>query len=121
MQRVRQRVNDRRVLQLIQKYLKVGVMIDGLHRVQQQGTPRGGPLSPLLSNILLTDLDRELERVVVNLVEELLQVQIHHPLMTRQDMRLSRQDGLMGAASRTEPIASSCPFNANGGIWPPLT
>ncbi len=62
MQRVRQRVNDRRVLQLIQKYLKVGVMIDGLHRVQQQGTPQGGPLSPLLSNILLTDLDRELER-----------------------------------------------------------
>ena len=43
--------------------------------------------------------------LVVNLVEELLQVQIHHPLMTRQDMRLSRQDGLMGAASRTEPIA----------------
>ena len=62
MQRVRQQVDDRRVLKLIQKYLKVGVMIDGLHSVQQQGTPQGGPLSPLLSNILLTDLDRELER-----------------------------------------------------------
>lgn len=62
MQRVRQRVADRRVLKLIQRYLKVGVMIDGLHSVQQQGTPQGGPLSPLLSNILLTGLDRELER-----------------------------------------------------------
>jgi RNA-directed DNA polymerase len=62
MQRVREGVSDRRVLKLIRKYLKVGVMIDGLHSVQQQGTPQGGPLSPLLSNILLTDLDRELER-----------------------------------------------------------
>jgi RNA-directed DNA polymerase len=62
MQRVRQQVDDRRVLKLIGKYLKVGAMIDGLHSVQQQGTPQGGPLSPLLSNILLTDLDRELER-----------------------------------------------------------
>ena len=62
MQRVRQQVSDRRVLKLISKYLKVGAMIDGLHSVQQQGTPQGGPLSPLLSNILLTDLDRELER-----------------------------------------------------------
>jgi len=62
MQRVRQQVSDRRVLKLIRKYLKVGAMIDGLHSVQQQGTPQGGPLSPLLSNILLTDLDRELER-----------------------------------------------------------
>ena len=61
MNRVRQQVSDRRVLKLIQKYLKVGVMIDGLHSVRQEGTPQGGPLSPLLSNILLTDLDRELE------------------------------------------------------------
>jgi group II intron reverse transcriptase/maturase len=62
MQRVRQVVCDRRVLKLIGKYLKVGVMIDGLQTAQQEGTPQGGPLSPLLSNILLTDLDRELER-----------------------------------------------------------
>lgn len=60
--RVRRQVSDRRVLKLVGKYLKVGIMIDGLHSVQTQGTPQGGPLSPLLSNILLTDLDRELER-----------------------------------------------------------
>lgn len=60
--RVRRQVSDRRVLRLIGKYLKVGAMIDGLHSVQEKGTPQGGPLSPLLSNILLTDLDRELER-----------------------------------------------------------
>jgi group II intron reverse transcriptase/maturase len=62
MHRVRRQVSDRRVLKLIGKFLKVGAMIDGLHSVQEQGTPQGGPLSPLLSNILLTDLDRELER-----------------------------------------------------------
>lgn len=61
-QRVQREVSDPRILKLIRKYLKVGVMIDGVQSVQQEGTPQGGPLSPLLSNILLTDLDRELER-----------------------------------------------------------
>ena len=42
--------------------MKVGLMVDGLVSPRREGTPQGGPLSPLLSNILLTDLDRELER-----------------------------------------------------------
>ena len=62
MARVGRVVTDWRVLKLIRKYLKVGVMVDGLQSPRQEGTPQGGPLSPLLSNILLTDLDRELER-----------------------------------------------------------
>ena len=62
MARVSRVVTDRRLLKLIRKYLKVGVMVDGLQSPRQEGTPQGGPLSPLLSNILLTDLDRELER-----------------------------------------------------------
>ncbi|MEM1114738.1 MAG: group II intron reverse transcriptase/maturase [Pseudomonadota bacterium] len=61
MDRVRRQVNDPRVLKLIRKYLKVGLMAGGLHSPRREGTPQGGPLSPLLSNILLTDLDRELE------------------------------------------------------------
>jgi RNA-directed DNA polymerase len=62
MSRVERKVEDQRILKLIRKYLKVGVMVDGVVSPRSEGTPQGGPLSPLLSNILLTDLDRELER-----------------------------------------------------------
>jgi group II intron reverse transcriptase/maturase len=55
-------VGDARVLTLIRRYLQVGMMADGLVQPRTEGTPQGGPLSPLLSNILLTELDRELER-----------------------------------------------------------
>lgn len=62
MDRVRREVRDPRVLKLIRRYLKVGAMVGGLSSPRREGTPQGGPLSPLLSNILLTDLDRELEK-----------------------------------------------------------
>jgi RNA-directed DNA polymerase len=55
-------IGDARVLKLIRRYLEAGMMADGLAQPRQEGTPQGGPLSPLLSNILLTDLDLELER-----------------------------------------------------------
>jgi group II intron reverse transcriptase/maturase len=56
------KVADARVLALIRRYLQAGMMADGLVQPRREGTPQGGPLSPLLSNILLTELDRELER-----------------------------------------------------------
>ena len=56
------RVEDKRVLRLIRRYLEAGIMSDGIVSQRQEGTPQGGPLSPLLSNILLDELDRELER-----------------------------------------------------------
>jgi len=62
MGRVSRKVNDWRVLKLIRRYLKAGMMADGLVTPRREGTPQGSPLSPLLSNILLTELDRELER-----------------------------------------------------------
>jgi RNA-directed DNA polymerase len=62
MARVARRVKDARVLLLIRRYLHAGVMEGGLMSPRTEGTPQGGPLSPLLSNILLDDLDRELER-----------------------------------------------------------
>jgi RNA-directed DNA polymerase len=55
-------IGDARVLVLIRRYLQAGMMADGVVTARTEGTPQGGPLSPLLSNILLTDLDRELER-----------------------------------------------------------
>ena len=62
MSRVARRVHDARVLKLIRRFLEAGMMQGGVTTARTEGTPQGGPLSPLLSNILLTDLDRELER-----------------------------------------------------------
>jgi len=62
MARIETRVNDRRLLKLIRAFLKAGVMENGLVSPVDEGTPQGGPLSPLLSNIVLDEFDQELER-----------------------------------------------------------
>jgi RNA-directed DNA polymerase len=61
MHRVARKVRDKRVLRLIGKYLRAGVVINGRLLATRKGVPQGGPLSPLLANILLDDLDKELE------------------------------------------------------------
>jgi len=62
MAKLAKKIGDGRVLKLIRRYLEAGMMAEGVVSPRTQGTPQGGPLSPLLSNILLTELDRELER-----------------------------------------------------------
>jgi RNA-directed DNA polymerase len=62
MSRIAKRVEDKRVLKLIRAFLNAGVLENGLVSPTDEGTPQGGPLSPLLSNLLLDELDRELER-----------------------------------------------------------
>jgi RNA-directed DNA polymerase len=62
MSRMAKRVEDKRILLLIRRYLQAGLMEGGIVAQRSEGTPQGGPLSPLLSNVLLDELDRELER-----------------------------------------------------------
>ncbi len=62
MDRVSRRISDKRVLKLVGQYLRAGVMVNGRLQGTYRGVPQGGPLSPLLANILLDDLDKELER-----------------------------------------------------------
>ncbi len=62
MSRVARQIKDKRILRLIRSYLTAGMLVDGVVSARREGTPQGGPLSPLLSNILLDELDKELER-----------------------------------------------------------
>ncbi len=62
MARLARDIQDKRVLKLIREYLKVGILQNGVILDRQQGTPQGGPLSPLLANIVLDEFDKELER-----------------------------------------------------------
>lgn len=62
MSRVARKVKDKRLLRLIRRYLSTGIMQDGMVSIREAGTPQGSPLSPLLSNIILDDFDKELER-----------------------------------------------------------
>ena len=62
MARVAERVTDKRLLKLIRAFLNAGILEDGLVRPTEEGTPQGSPLSPLLSNLVLDELDRELEK-----------------------------------------------------------
>lgn len=68
MARVSRKVRDRRLLKLIGRYLRAGVMVDGALQPSVEGTMQGGPLSPLLANILLDDFDKELEARGLNFV-----------------------------------------------------
>jgi len=67
--RLSRKIEDKRLLDLIRKYFKSGIMLNGIIVSNGEGTPQGGPLSPLLSNIMLDEADKELERRGINSVD----------------------------------------------------
>jgi group II intron reverse transcriptase/maturase len=62
MSRLEKRIGDRRLLRVIRRYLEAGIMVNGVAVRRHEGTPQGGPLSPLLANVLLDEVDRALEK-----------------------------------------------------------
>ena len=62
MARLARRIGDTRLLRIVRRFLQAGMMVDGVCCERHEGTPQGGPLSPLLANLLLDDLDQELEQ-----------------------------------------------------------
>ena len=60
--RLEKRIKDKRMLGLIRRYLEAGIMANGVVMERYEGTPQGGPASPLLANVLLDEVDKELER-----------------------------------------------------------
>jgi len=62
MGRLEKRIGDKRMLRLVRRYLEAGIMVNGVVMERHEGTPQGGPLSPLLANLLLDEVDKELER-----------------------------------------------------------
>ena len=62
MGRLAKRIADKRMLGLIRRYLEAGIMAHGVVMERHEGTPQGGPLSPLLANVLLDEVDKELEK-----------------------------------------------------------
>jgi group II intron reverse transcriptase/maturase len=99
MARVARRVKDPRVLLLIRRYLQAGMMEDGLVSPRTEGTPQGGPLSPLLSNILLDEWDRELER------------RGHRLTLPNRRVRTRMHGGVTGTAGDSLPMSISLPGN----------
>lgn len=62
MNKLSKKIEDKKLLKLIRKYLSSGILLNGLVIINEEGTPQGGPLSPLLANIMLDDVDKELEK-----------------------------------------------------------
>ena len=82
MSKLEKKIQDRRLLALIRKYLKSGVLINGVSITSEEVTPQGGPLSPVLAKIMLDELDKELEKEDTNFAD--MQMTIMYMLKVKE-------------------------------------
>ena len=99
---IARRVSDKRMLKLIRAFLESGVMENGLVSAVEEGTPQGGPLSPLLSNLVLDELDRELERRKHRFVRYADDCNIYVAQRAGGKARYAKRDGLPPAATQAQ-------------------
>ena len=129
MYRLSQDITDKRVLKLIRSYLQAGIMRYGIVEQRQRGTPQGGPLSPLLSNIVLDELDKELERrghkfcryaddcqIYVSSEEAATRVKESITAFLEQKLKLTVNREKSAATRVTERAYLGHCFGMNGGI-----
>ena len=129
MYRLSQDITDKRVLKLIRSYLQAGIMRYGIVEQRQRGTPQGGPLSPLLSNIVLDELDKELERrghkfcryaddcqIYVSSEEAATRVKESITAFLEQKLKLTVNREKSAATRVTERVYLGHCFGIDGGI-----
>ena len=102
MGRLAKRIEDKRMLGLIRRYLEAGIMANGVVMERHEGTPQGGPLSPLLANVLLDEVDKELEKRGHAFVRYADDCNVY----VRSKRAGERRDGAAAAALREAPAAS---------------
>ena len=133
MVRVSRRVKDKRVLALIGRFLRAGMMQNGVCVRREEGTPQGGPLSPLLANILLDDLDKELEKrghrfcryaddcniyVKSEAAGKRVMTSVAEFLERRLKLKVNRQKSAVGHVSERKFSGTGC-CRAENWAWPP--
>lgn len=126
--RVRRKVKDRRVIALLYRYLQAGILKEGMVEVRREGTPQGGPLSPLLSNILLDELDKELEKrghlfcryaddcniyVASRHAGERVMISVEKFLASRLKLKVNRNKSAVDRVERRKFLGYSMTFDRN--------
>jgi RNA-directed DNA polymerase len=114
---VAKRVADQRILRLVRGYLTAGVLADGLVSPTQEGTPQGGPLSPLLSNLMLDVLDKELETRGLDFVRYADDCNIYVRSRRAGERVMASVEGFLASSSGSTRRRARSPARASASSW----